>query len=1330
MKKNFITRRPTRLDSLGLTILLLAAGLARGDVIDSYYTPIGMTTTQKGSITGQEVTLNTAGFNDAPGTVPGTLYLQEMVCIGADTGVSSGSQFINLFSGHSYSGTTIVLTGATLVGSSTSAVNMPINNFQAIYWPFNNVSLNSSTLYAMTWWTTATPGTSFTNVRIGGFVNPGGYPGGKATTTSTAGGDTWFYAVTTTAQQDFNAQSIASDTTLSGTFNNTGTYNRTGLRKSGAAILTVGSGATVNLTGDHVIEGGRLKLTTGGALGSGAIDLLPQSGVSQMTTLNGTTLELNPPLASDTLTVANAIKGPGCVDVTGSGTVVLTGANTYAGGTTNLAATLYVGNGGGSGALGTGPVTNNGALVFNRTGTLAVPGLLTGSGSVTQAASGTTLFSGNNSYTGPTTISAGVLQVGTNGANGRVGWGAITVGSGATLDFYLSTAGVISFTNPISGSGTISNRGTAQVTLEGTNSFSGLIQIDANTFALRGLHSADGAPRVALGPIGNLALGSGFVGQTATVSELSGSGGVVAQFDSPTGTKTLNVNQATDTTYAGTLRNSLTAGDTRLLALTKSGNGRLTLTGISSNSGPTVMSAGTLFVNGTNYTSAVTVSNGAVLGGAGTVGGNTTVNGQLSPGATNSTTGLLSFSGALSFGSAANGAFQINGTTRGAGYDAVNVGGVLTLDGTITVTGTRTFVVGDAFQLFSAASINASAFNVPTDLILPALGCPLVWDTSTFTTDGTIRVAQAAAGTPPAVASTSASVLASRLRLHFTQPVMGTEATNLASYALQGSELSLVGVAQVDSATVDLLTTPAPVPGSSYTVLLSNLRNCANDTITNDTPAVFTTPSGLPLMSGLVAAFDGTSATASPVDGVTWRDLSGNENHAVNAVTNANRRPTVQAGALNGHDTLRFARTNAQTLGISAAAGLGLGGSNHTWFFVAKPATVATAGNVVRHQSTFNGANWGSFVFAGNAGTGNQPALTANGRMTSTLAVEAVAYPVTLGAWMIGSGYLDGTAGNVYSRAQNTANGFFSAVTNVAGTAVGMGAPVTTWVGSTAGTQDFFDGQMAELLIYTNVLSATDRALVEDYLRAKYFPAPQVLQDPASAEKSLGEMVTFTAIITNAALYQWYKDGQPILNATNARFTITAVAASDAADYTVRGTNGSGYADSAPATLTVLGTAVGAVALEGYLGPARDGNGVRVVTFTATDDFGTPLGAWDLALTFAPGSDGYGVAVYAITNLPALTTHLSAKTAWNLRRRLELAFTDAQATANFTGSALLLGGDINAHGPNRVDIEDYFQLAGAWYSHLPESDIDGSGLVDLDDYFLLASHWYMEGDPQ
>ena len=253
---------------------------------------------------------------------------------------------------------------------------------------------------------------------------------------------------------------------------------------------------------------------------------------------------------------------------------------------------------------------------------------------------------------------------------------------------------------------------------------------------------------------------------------------------------------------------------------------------------------------------------------------------------------------------------------------------------------------------------------------------------------------------------------------------------------------------------------------------------------------------------------------------------------------------------------------------------------------------------------------------------------------------------------------------------------------------------------------------------------------MEGYLRAKYFPVPQVVENPASVAKSLGEPASFTAAFTNAGLIQWFHNGSPIPDATSATYNIAAVTGASAGQYFARCTNSTGYADTTPATLTVLGTVTGSVALDAYVGPAHDGNGTRFVTFTATDSGGVPLASWNLVLTFAPGLDGYGVAPFVITNLPAATTHLSAKTAWNLRKRLELAFTDARATAAFTGAATLPGGDINASGPNLVDIEDYFQLAAAWYQANPAADIDGSGWVDIDDYFLMASHWYLGGDPE
>ena len=154
----------------------------------------------------------------------------------------------------------------------------------------------------------------------------------------------------------------------------------------------------------------------------------------------------------------------------------------------------------------------------------------------------------------------------------------------------------------------------------------------------------------------------------------------------------------------------------------------------------------------------------------------------------------------------------------------------------------------------------------------------------------------------------------------------------------------------------------------------------------------------------------------------------------------------------------------------------------------------------------------------------------------------------------------------------------------------------------------------------------------------------------------------------------------------------------------------------------------GLVELEGFVGPSDDFFGCRTVTFKATDDAGNGLASWVLALDFTLGGSGYGVASFVLTNVPPATTHLSAKAPWNLRKRRPVSFASGAAVADFVGAGVLPGGDIN--NSNLVDIEDYFQLAAAWYKNTPAADVDGSGLVEMNDYSILAARWYQQGDPE
>jgi fibronectin-binding autotransporter adhesin len=124
---------------------------------------------------------------------------------------------------------------------------------------------------------------------------------------------------------------------------------------------------------------------------------------------------------------------------TGTGTLVLTGTNTYSGITTISGGTLQVSVNGTTATLGSGNVINNAALAFQRQNEITVSNLISGTGSVSQIGSGTLVLTNANTYTGATNVSTGTLRL-----TGSLSNTAISVASGATFSPTVSTSAGLS----------------------------------------------------------------------------------------------------------------------------------------------------------------------------------------------------------------------------------------------------------------------------------------------------------------------------------------------------------------------------------------------------------------------------------------------------------------------------------------------------------------------------------------------------------------------------------------------------------------------------------------------------------------------------------------------------------------------------------------------------------------------------------------------------------------------------------------------------------------------------------------------------------------------
>jgi len=209
---------------------------------------------------------------------------------------------------------------------------------------------------------------------------------------------------------------------------------------SGAVLLgTIGGGdaSLISYLGGYafanditVVAGSGGVLTLGYTSGASF-----NSRFSGSITLNDDLVLHSESADSFALRLTGAISGSKNLTKTGSGTVTLEDNNTsYSGTTTISAGILQIGasSGGTTGGLGSGAVIDYASLLINRTTAYALANQISGTGSLTQAGSGTTTLSNANTYTGGTFVTAGSLLI-ANSTGSATGSGSLVTSFGTTL---------------------------------------------------------------------------------------------------------------------------------------------------------------------------------------------------------------------------------------------------------------------------------------------------------------------------------------------------------------------------------------------------------------------------------------------------------------------------------------------------------------------------------------------------------------------------------------------------------------------------------------------------------------------------------------------------------------------------------------------------------------------------------------------------------------------------------------------------------------------------------------------------------------------------------
>jgi fibronectin-binding autotransporter adhesin len=523
------------------------------------------------------------------------------------------------------------------------------------------------------------------------------------------------------------ATTIGSGLTLGGAAANENNLN---LNKSGAGTLVLSAANTFSgttritagglvLADQNAIQNSTLTMTNAGTLvfsnsvagNAFTVGALAASATGAgydivLTNSAGTAIALTAGGNNQSTTYAGILSGAGGSLVkAGTGTLTLSGANSYGRGTLVSGGTLA-----GSTASLQGTITNNATVVFAQSTNGTFGSVISGGGSVVKSGAGTLTLSVTNSYTGATDIAQGTLLI--NSSGGLATASAVQISNGASIQLARGSGASLVFGNTISGEGGVIKSSTADVTLASANSYTGGTTLLGDNLIL-GVNGALGTgpltinstaatARLNLNGTTNTVTGLTFVaGANSQVIQNQGSGGSAGR---------LIISLDTGVTASTLSSTFIRDGSSGTLALTKSGAGTLDLTALntgSTYSGGLTVNAGTVRYAGFQAfgNSSVTLAGGALdFNSSGTL----TVTPSVSL-ATDTTSTLTNAAGEVTFSGNFTGAGAL--TKRGAGTTTLTgsnsfTGATVIASGTLKV---ATTTLGGALDTTASVTVQSGA---------------------------------------------------------------------------------------------------------------------------------------------------------------------------------------------------------------------------------------------------------------------------------------------------------------------------------------------------------------------------------------------------------------------------------------------------------------------------------------------------------------------------------------------------------------------------------------------------------------------------------------------